>query len=150
MCAPKSREEKVTESNEGKDKLDPRSQPTRLSPFFAGETTEAMEIIDDDEWMEVPERNIEDLEIRVPVVAERTGDATRSWADVVEESSASNNAEAVRPVYPAHLLSEVNSFDGTLPQQRLSELSHSEQLRLFRLNGVPNRPCSARFRLLDN
>ena len=34
MCLPKSREEKVTESNEGKDKLDPRSQPTRLSTWW--------------------------------------------------------------------------------------------------------------------
>ena len=36
MCLPKSREEKVTErteSNEGNDKLDPRSQPTRLSTW---------------------------------------------------------------------------------------------------------------------
>ena len=32
-CLPKSREEKVIESNEGKDKLDPRSQPTRLSTW---------------------------------------------------------------------------------------------------------------------
>ena len=34
MCLPKSREEKVTESNEGKNKLDPRSQPTRLSTWW--------------------------------------------------------------------------------------------------------------------
>ena len=59
-------------------------------------------------------------------------------------------AEATRPSYPAHLSSEVSSFDGILPQQRLGELSHAEQLRLFRLNGVPNRPCSARFSLPDN
>ena len=33
MCLPKSKEEKVTESNEGKDKLDPRCQPARGSCF---------------------------------------------------------------------------------------------------------------------
>ena len=33
MSLPKSREEKVTGSNEGKDKLDPRSQPTQLSAW---------------------------------------------------------------------------------------------------------------------
>ena len=62
----------------------------------------------------------------------------------------SHMAEAASPAYPAHLSFEVNSFDGFLPQQGLGELSHAEQLRLFRLNGVPNRPCSARFSLLDN
>lgn len=53
-------------------------------------------------------------------------------------------------VYPSHLVSEVNAFDGVLPQHRLGELSDSEQLRLFRLNGVVSRPCSARFTLHDN
>ena len=33
MNLPKSREDKVTETNEGKERLDPRSQPTRGSCF---------------------------------------------------------------------------------------------------------------------
>ena len=36
-----------------------------------------------------------------------------------------------------------------LPRNRLGELSESEQLRLFRLNGVPSLPCTARFSLPD-
>ena len=37
-----------------------------------------------------------------------------------------------------------------MPSQSLGELSHDDQLRLFRLNGVPSRPCSVRFTLADN
>ena len=109
-----------------------------------------MEGADDDQWMDVPERPSEDPRIQVPVDGERTSDDPNSWAEVVENSSTSHMAEAARPAYPAHLSSEVSSFDGILPQQGLGELSHAEQLRLFRLNGVPNRPCSARFSLPDN
>ena len=109
-----------------------------------------MEVTDDDKWMDVPERPIEDPRIQVPADGERTSDDPHSWAEIVENSSSSHIADAARPAYPAHLSSEVNSFDGNLPQQGLGELSHAEQLRLFRLNGVPNRPCSARFSLPDN
>ena len=51
----------------------------------------------------------------------------------------------VNIVYPSHLRSEIFQFDGVLPNQRLGELSHDNQLRLFRLNGVLNQPCTARF-----
>ena len=44
----------------------------------------------------------------------------------------------------------VNSFDGTMPAERLGELPAGDQLRLFQLNGLPNRPCTARFSLPDN
>ena len=44
----------------------------------------------------------------------------------------------------------MNAFDGVLPEHRLGELSDSEQLRLFRLNGVPSQPCLAQFTLNDN
>ena len=53
-------------------------------------------------------------------------------------------------MYPSHLRSEVDSFDRMLPNTTLGELSCTEQLRLFRLNGLPDRPCSARFTLPDN
>ena len=53
-------------------------------------------------------------------------------------------------VYPSHLRSVVNSFDGIMPAERLGELPAGDQLRLFQLNGLPNRPCTARFSLPDN
>ena len=109
-----------------------------------------MEVTDDDQWIDVPERHIEDPRIHVPVDGKRTSDDPHSWTEIVENSSTSHNAEAARPAYPAHLSSEVNSFDRILLQQGLGKLSHAEQLRLFRLRGVPNRPCSARFSLPDN
>ena len=52
------------------------------------------------------------------------------------------------PIAPG-VRSEIFDFDGVLPTERLGELSHGNQLRLFRLNGVPNRPCTARFSLPD-
>ena len=45
---------------------------------------------------------------------------------------------------------EIESFDGLLPSSRLGELSAMDQQRFFRLNSVPDRPCSARFNLTDN
>ena len=53
-------------------------------------------------------------------------------------------------MYQRHLLSEVDSFDDVLPNTTLGELSSSEQMLLFRLNGLPERPCLARFPLPDN
>ena len=52
-------------------------------------------------------------------------------------------------VYPSHLRSEIFDFDGVLATERLGELSHDNQLPLFRLNAVLNRPCTARFSLPD-
>ena len=89
-----------------------------------------------------PERS-EDMEVS----AERTSDDTRVWADVVQES---HMRQPVRASYSAQLRSEIESFDGSLPSSRLGELSAMDQQRFFRLNGVPDRPCSARFNLTDN
>ena len=116
--------------------------------FFAERFAEAMAEADAEMFVDVPERPREDVEVILPT-SERTENASLSWADRVEngESHIDHGAQAV---YPSHLVSEVNAFDGILPQNRLGELSDSERLRLFRLNGVPSRPCSARFTLHDN
>ena len=58
--------------------------------------------------------------------------------------------QPVRASYSAQLRSEIVSFDGSLPSSRLGELSAMDQQRFFRLNDIPNRPCSARFNLTDN
>ena len=113
--------------------------------FVAGKVTEVMSDADAEMFVDVPERPRNDIEVTVPS-EECTDDA--SWADRVEngESHMDHGAQAT---YPFHLLSEVNAFDGVLPQNRLGELSESERLRLFRLNGVPSQPCTARFSLPD-
>ena len=107
--------------------------------------TEVMTGADAKMFVDVPDRPRNDIEVTLPS-EQRTGDA--SWADRVEngESHMDHGAQAT---YPSHLVSEVNAFDGVLPQNRLGELSESERLRLFRLNGVPSQPCTARFSLRD-
>lgn len=67
-----------------------------------------------------------------------------------EDPDTSHNGEGARPGYPAHLISEVMAFDGVMPDETLGDLSHNDKLQLFRLNGVPSRPCSARFTLAEN
>ena len=108
---------------------------------------------DEENRMEdVPERPLEPVEVTLPLDPERTSDVPRSWAERVanEDPGVSPSDEEARAAYPAHLISEVNTFDGVMPSQSLGELSHDDQLRLFRLNGVPSRPCLARFTLADN
>ena len=75
-----------------------------------------------------------------------------TWANRVaaEDPVTSHNGEGARPGYPAHLVSEVMAFDGVVPDETLGDLSHNYKLQLFRLSGVPSRPCSARFPLADN
>lgn len=103
-------------------------------------------------FVDVPEKARDDMVILLPG-EERTGDAPLSWPERVdtETSHMDNRAQAV---YPPHLISEINVFDGVLSENRLFELSDSEQLRLrlrlFRLNGVTSGLCSARFTLHDN
>ena len=121
-----------------------------LSCFLQRGRLEAMADADADAEMfvEVAENPREDVVITLPS-DERTSDVPPRWADIVvnEESHMANRAQAV---YPAHLLSEVNTFDGVMPETRLGELTDAERLRLFRLNTLPSRPCSARFTLHDN
>ena len=62
----------------------------------------------------------------------------------------SHNEQPARSMYPSHLRSEVDSFDGVLPNTTLGELSSTEQLRFFSLNRLPDRPYSARCSLPDN
>ena len=116
--------------------------------FVAEKFIEVMAEADAEMFQDVPERPREDVEVILPTAA-HTENAPLSWADRVEngESHMDNGAQAV---YPSHLVSEVNAFDGVLPQNRLGELSDSERLQLFRLNGVPSRPCLARFTFHDN
>ena len=71
-----------------------------------------------------------------------------SWADRVADES--HNDEPARSIYPSHVRSEVDSFHGVLPNTTLGELSSTEQSRLFRLNGLPDRPCSAHFKLPEH
>ena len=85
----------------------------------------------------------EDMEVS----AERTSDDTRIWADVVQES---HMRQPVRASYSVQLHSEIESFDKSLPSSRLGELSAMDQQRFFRLNGIPDRPCSARFFFREN
>jgi len=92
----------------------------------------------------VTERSREDMEVS----AERTSDSTRALADVVVQES--HMRQPVRASYSAQLLSEIGSFDGLLQCNRLGELSAMDQQHFFRLNGVPDHPCSASFNLTDN
>ena len=86
----------------------------------------------------IDQERSEDMEVS----AERTSDDTRIWADVVQES---HMRQPVRASYSVQLHSEIESFDKSLPSSRLGELSAMDQQRFFRLNGIPDRPCSARF-----
>ena len=99
-------------------------------------------------WITVPEGRPDTIVITVPTVEERSSDAP-SWAERVESNQMSHMDSSAAAVYPSHLRSEIFDFDGVLPTERLGELSHDNRLRLFRLNGVPNRPCTARFSLPD-
>ena len=99
-------------------------------------------------FIDVPERTEENLVITVSR-EERTQNDSQSWADRVENAEP-HMRQSGRFEYPAHLRSEIYSFDGILPPSRLGELSESDRARLYRLNGVPNRPCSARFRVADS
>ncbi|XP_044174344.1 uncharacterized protein LOC122957975 [Acropora millepora] len=106
-----------------------------------------MDVDAEEAWITVPEGRPDNIVITVPITEERSSNDP-SWAERVdtERNHMDSNATAV---YPTHLRSEICDFDGVLPTQRLGELSHDNQLRLFRLNGVPNRPCTARFALPD-
>ena len=109
------------------------------------------DVMDTDSEMrliDVPERSTEDLVITVNT-EERKKNASRSRAERAQ-SEESHMDQRGRFEYPAHLRSEIYWFDGILPPQSLGELSETDRARLHCLNGVPNRPCSARFRLPDN
>ena len=57
--------------------------------------------------------------ITIPVTEERT-DNESSWAEIVEaERPGVSHNDPARAVYPSHLRSVVNSFDGTTPAERL-------------------------------
>ena len=99
-------------------------------------------------WITVPEGRPDTIVITVPTVEERFSDAP-SWAERVESNQMSHMDSSAAAVYPSHLRSDIFDFDGVLPTERLGKLSHDNQLCLFRLNGVPNRPCTARFSLPD-
>ena len=75
-----------------------------------------MDADDEMPFIDVPEQPREDLVITVPMPEERTGDEPLTWAErVANEDDTSHRDARVRPAYPAHLLSEVNAFDGVLP-----------------------------------
>ena len=99
-------------------------------------------------FIDVPERTEENLVITVSR-EERSQNDSQSWADQVENAE-SHMHQHGRFEYAAHLHSEIYSFDGILPPSRLGELSEPDRARLYRLNEVLNRPCSASFRLSDN
>ena len=104
---------------------------------------------DEENWIPVPENTDSNIVITIPVTEGRTGNGSR-WAEIVEaERPEVSHNDPARAVYPSHLRSVVNSFDGTMPAERLGELPAGDQLRLFQLNGLPNRPCTARFSLPD-
>ena len=117
--------------------------------FLQGVLSEVMADADSEmRFLDVPEKTEEDLVITVSG-EERTQNIPPSWAERVENTE-SHLVQHGRLEYPVHLRSEIYSFDGILPPQSLDELSETDRARLYRLNGVPNRPCSARFRLCDN
>ena len=91
----------------------------------------------------VPERTDTKIMITVQVAKDRTNKAS-SWAEIVEveRPEVSDNDQA-RGIYPSHLRSVVNSFDGTMPAERLGALPAGKQSRLFQLNELPNQPCTA-------
>lgn len=61
-------------------------------------------------FVDVAERPTEVLEMPVPVTTERSGDEPRRWADRVADES--HDDEPARSMYPSHLRSEIDSFDG--------------------------------------
>ena len=82
---------------------------------------------------------------------DRTSDVPTYFQIVVNETSQTSHMDdAARAVYPTHLRTLISEFDGVMPVARLGELPHDDQIRLSQLNGVPNRPCTARFSLADN
>ena len=76
--------------------------------------TETMDSDADEELIDIEERPNNDLEITISVTTEHSSDDTPSWADVDAEES--HIDEPARFAYLSHLLSEVISFDGVLPQ----------------------------------
>ena len=113
------------------------------------------EVMDRDEvipMVNVPEREIADLEITVNTEPEHTSDDSSSWAEQTAqaEPTPSHSDENFRPSYPSHLRSKIMAFDRELPGESLGELPTNDQRRLLRLNIVPHLPCSATFTLADN
>ena len=108
--------------------------------------------VEENSMIDVPERIQEDVVITLTREPELSSDASMRWADRVaaENPEPSHIHQNSRATYPAHLVSEVMSFNGVLPVEPFGELSSESQLRLVRLNSVPNRPMSARFILADN
>ena len=77
---------------------------------------------DEENWIPVPENPDSNIVITIPVTEERTGNGS-SWAEIVEaERPGVSHNHPARAVYPSHLRSVVNSFDGTMPAERLGEL----------------------------
>ena len=85
-----------------------------------------MESEGEENFVDVPERPTEVLELPIRVTTERPGNDPRSWADRV--TGESHNEQPTRSMYPSHLRSEVDSFDGVLPNTTLGELSSTEQI----------------------
>ena len=111
-----------------------------------------METDEENRMVDVPEREQEEVVITLTREPEPSSDASMRWADRVaaEDPATSHMGQSSRATYPANLVSEVMSFNGVMPEESFSELSSESQLRLSRLNSVPNRPMSARFMLADN
>ena len=80
---------------------------------FPQEMAEAMESEVEENFVDVPKRPTEVLELPIRVTKERPGNDRRSWAD--RFAGASHNEQPARSMYPSHLRSEVDSFDGVLP-----------------------------------
>ena len=93
-----------------------------------------------------------DEEVVLTVSAEDRNSDVPTYSQIVvnETSQTSHMDNAARAVYPSHLRTLISEFDGVMPVARLGKLPHDDQIRLFQLNGVPNRPCTARFLLADN
>ena len=97
---------------------------------LAGRCFKAM-ASDEENWIPVPENPDANIVITIPVTEEPTGNGS-SWAEIVEaERTGVSHSDPARAVYPSHLRSVVNSFDGTMPAERLGELPAGDQLRLF-------------------
>ena len=114
---------------------------------FRSTVLEAMDVEDEES---LTQRTDEEVVLTVSA-EDRTSDVpTYSQIVVNETSQASHMDNAARAVYPSHLRTLISEFDGVMPVARLGELPHDDQIRLSQLNGVPNRPCTARFSLEDN
>lgn len=111
-----------------------------------------METDEENRMVDVPEREQEDVVITLTREPEPSSDASMRWANRVaaEDPATSHMGQSSRATYPAHLVSEVMSFNGVMPEESFGELSSESQLRLSHLNSVPNRPMSASFMLADN